>query len=215
MSKKKRRGAFIVLEGIDGSGTTTQVAALCSWLVERGELAHRTREPSDGPIGTQIRQILSGRLVSRQVEGKVEPVIPATVALLFAADRLDHVASEIDPHRAAGFHVVSDRYVLSSLAYQSQSTDEAFVRQINTRAAQPDLTLFLRVRPEVAMSRISASRGTRERFENLPFLRATAEAYDRIIDGGGLGKVIVLDGEDAPGTVTRRTRAAVEELLEI
>ncbi|MEZ4269514.1 MAG: dTMP kinase [Myxococcota bacterium] len=213
MAKTKRRGKFIVLEGIDGSGTTTQAANLHAWLVERGELVHSTRQPSTGPIGSMLRQILSGRVVGRASEGKTVPVEPAAVALLFAADRLDHVATEVLPHLEAGRHVICDRYTLSSLAYQSQDTDLAFVRAINGKAPAPDVTIFLRVRPEIAMDRINASRTDRDAFENLPFQRRVAKAYDTLLEKYRDGRVVELDGEEVPGTVRGRVRAVVEEML--
>ncbi|MCB9730212.1 MAG: dTMP kinase [Deltaproteobacteria bacterium] len=213
MVKPRRRGRFIVLEGIDGSGTTTQVAYLVSWLLERGELVHGTRQPSTGPVGSLLRQVLSGRVVGRGAEGKPAPVDPTAVALLFAADRIDHVASEITPHLEAGRHVICDRYVLSSLAYQSLDTDLAFVRAINGKAPAPDLTIFLRVKPEVAMDRIAATRSDRDAFENLPFQRRVAKAYDSLLEKYRDGRVVELDGEEVPGTVRGRVRAAVEDLL--
>src|SRR5215471_10435629 len=112
------RGRFVVLEGIDGSGTTTQVAKLAERLRGLGVLVRHTREPSDGPIGTMVRQVLTGRIV---IPGGRAPGW-ATMALLFAADRMDHVESEIEPFLAQGGIVVSDRYDASSLAYQSVSS---------------------------------------------------------------------------------------------
>src|SRR5215471_10635383 len=117
---EKRRGRFIVLEGIDGAGTTTQAARLSDRLrAEAPKVPVRvTREPSDGPIGSLIRQVLTGRIV---VPGGRAPGW-ATMALLFAADRMDHVESEIEPFLAQGGVVLSDRYDASSLAYQSVSS---------------------------------------------------------------------------------------------
>src|SRR6516165_4543536 len=98
-------GRFVVLEGIDGSGTTTQVARLADRLRGQGVLVRATREPSDGPVGTLVRQVLTGRVV---VPGGRAPGW-ATMALLFAADRMDHVESEIEPVVAQSGVVVSDR----------------------------------------------------------------------------------------------------------
>src|ERR1700722_11897047 len=111
-------GRFVVLEGIDGAGTTTHVARLAERLRTMGVAVRATREPSDGPVGTLVRQVLTGRLV---VPGGRAPGW-ATMALLFAADRMDHVESEIDPFISEGGIVVSDRYDASSLAYQSVSS---------------------------------------------------------------------------------------------
>ena len=213
MARAKRRGLFIVLEGIDGSGTTTQVAQAVDWMRRQGEQVQTTREPSDGPIGTQIRQILSGRLVTRAADGSAQPVDPAAVALLFAADRIDHVRSEIEPALAAGHHVLCDRYVLSSLAYQSVDVDLKFVRAINDKAPAPDLTIFLEVSPEVAMARVSERRPGRDVFETMPFQRRVAESYQRLLESYRDGPVVVLDGEEPVLVVAQKVKAELEKLL--
>src|SRR4051794_5711725 len=100
-------GKLIVLEGIDGAGTTTQAQRLGKHF---GARVHVTREPSDGAAGILIRQIL---------RGEYHPYDHTALALLFAADRLDHLKREIEPQLQKGVHVISDRYVISSLVYQS------------------------------------------------------------------------------------------------
>ena len=215
--KSRRRGRFIVLEGIDGSGTTTQLKYAAEWLERKGELVHTTREPTDGPLGLMLRQILRGRLVSTpgavSGDAKPQPMDPAAVALLFAADRLDHLHNEVLPHLEAGRHVICDRYVLSSLAYQSLETDLRFVRNINEKALAPDLTIFLRVRPDVAMQRIETTRTTRDTFEQLPLQRKVAAAYDERLEGYREGTVTILDGEEEMSMVTTRMRAALDTLF--
>ena len=213
MSKSKPSGRFIVFEGIDGSGTTTQASWSADWLRGAGYGVHATREPTGGPIGTMIRQILAKRLVSRGGAAGEEPVDPATVALLFAADRLDHLQNEIRPRLAAGDVVLCDRYTLSSLAYQSVDVDLRFVRAINERALAPDLTIFLRVRPETAMDRIAATRNNRDVFETLPFQRKVAQRYDQLISNYKGGRVVELDGEQDRSRVTGQVRSAIEDLL--
>ncbi len=113
-------GHFIVLEGIDGAGTTTQAEALKRRFDDLGLPAHVTAEPSAGPVGAIIRQVLSGRLVARFHQA-VRPLNWKIMSLLFAADRLDHVDSEILPNLSEGVNVLCDRYVYSSLVYQSAS----------------------------------------------------------------------------------------------
>src|SRR5690349_6199392 len=98
-------GLLIAVEGADGAGTTTQCRRLVDWLRASGREAHLTREPSTGPVGALIRQVLAGTHASFD---------PTALALLFAADRLDHIAREIAPARDRGAVVVTDRYVLSS-----------------------------------------------------------------------------------------------------
>ena len=89
--KRTRRGLFIVLEGIDGAGTTTQIGQIMEWMRKRGELAMSTAQPTAGPIGSMLRLVLNQRLVSRVHKTGADPMDPAAVALLFAADRLDHL----------------------------------------------------------------------------------------------------------------------------
>src|SRR5579884_2272159 len=153
-----KRGRFVVLEGIDGSGTTTHVARFADRLRSMRVPVRATREPSDGPVGTLVRQILTGRVI---VPGGRAPGW-ATMALLFAADRMDHVEAEIEPFVAAGGVVISDRYDASSLAYQSVSsgrggeTTVEWIRTLNKNAKRPHLTIVLDVPPEVAASRREA-----------------------------------------------------------
>src|SRR5450759_40417 len=137
-SSKRRsvRGRFIVLEGIDGSGTTTQLDRAVAYLGTHGHRAVATREPSAGPVGRLLRDALLGRLHTpdgARMDGR-------TMALLFAADRIDHLQREIEPQLAAGTTVVSDRYLLSSLAYQAEEADRAWVAGLSRGIRAPDLT---------------------------------------------------------------------------
>ena len=93
-------GRLIVLEGIDGAGTTTQTSRLVAALGARGVAAHATREPTTGPVGRLLREMLGGAH---------QPVDQTTLGLLFAADRADHLQREIEPELARGTVVVSDR----------------------------------------------------------------------------------------------------------
>ncbi len=193
----KPPGRFIAIEGIDGSGTTLQTRLLADWLTARGHSVIETREPSRGAIGALARERLSVRSA---------PLEPAALALLFAADRLDHVAREVAPALACGAVVLSDRYLLSSLAYQSLDCDVAWVREINARAVQPDLTLVLEVPAEVAFARVQrrASEGgaEEERFDALALQQRIAANYRRFRGEPGLGPVQVIDGDQPPERVT-------------
>ncbi len=209
---KRRRGHFLVLEGLDGAGTTTQAALLRDWLRSRGRKAHLTAEPSRGPVGTEIRHVLSGRL--RGAGGA--DFDPRALALLFAADRLDHWQGEIGPRLEEGQDVISDRYVLSSLAYQAVATgDPAWVGRINAKAPAPDLTLFLRVRPAVALRRRYAASEDREIFEVPAFQRRVHRAYGRALAGlvGAGERVADLDGEQPVERVAGDVARAVGKLL--
>jgi dTMP kinase len=207
----RRRGRFLVLEGLDGAGTTTQASRLGAWISARGRRVHLTAEPSRGPVGTSIRHVLSGRLRGAG-GGEFDP---GALALLFAADRLDHWESEIRPRLEEGIDVVSDRYVLSSLAYQAVATgDPSWVAAVNARAPAPDLTVFLRVRPAVALRRRYAATTEPEIFEVPGFQRRVHRAYGRalarLVKAGE--RVVVLRGEQPVERVADEIAAAVERL---
>jgi dTMP kinase len=209
---RRRRGRFIVVEGLDGAGTTTQSRRLAERLRGGGRRVHVTAEPSGGPAGALARLVLSRRLGGAAGEGGFDP---GALALLFAADRLDHLAAEIAPRLAAGEDVVSDRYTLSSLAYQSLTCgDLAWVEAVNARARAPDVTLFLRVSPRTAIARRRADDGGGELFEVPEFQRKVARAYERCVerlrDRGE--RVEILDGERPVEEVTAALAAAVADL---
>jgi len=165
-------GRLIAIEGIDGAGTTTQAHLLVDWLNGAGHRAHFTCEPSTGPVGRLLREILQHRTE--------HPVDAAAVALLFAADRVDHVRHEVAPRLAQGVHVVTDRYVYSSLAYQSLDQDPAWVAEINRLAPEPDLTLYVRTPPEVARARREARGSGQELFEIHELQQRISAQYDAI-----------------------------------
>lgn len=174
----RRRGRFLVLEGLDGAGTTTQAAILAARLAARGRRVHLTSEPSAGPVGRLLRRALRGTVAG--AGGR--PLDQRALALLFAADRVDHLVGEVEPRLASGVDVVSDRYALSSLAYQSAATgDLAWVEALNREAPAPDLTIFLEVRPGVALRRRYAASARREIFEVPAFQRRVAAAYRRAL----------------------------------
>ncbi len=201
------RGRFIAIEGIDGSGTTLQTRALADWLEGRGVSVLETREPSRAAIGRLIRERLAVRGTALD---------PAALALLFAADRIDHVMGEVVPALERGTVVLSDRYLLSSLAYQSLDCDAAWVREINARAPPPDLTLVLEVPAEVAFARVQrrAAEGgaVEERFDALALQQQIAANYRRFREGPGLGLTRVIDGDRPPEVVTAALRAALVEI---
>lgn len=189
-------GLFVVLEGIDGAGTTTQAAKLVDRLRREGLNARSTREPSDGPVGMQIRQVLAGRIV---VPGGRAPGW-ATMALLFAADRLDHVESEIEPMLAVGGVIISDRYDASSLAYQSvtSGTEGAgaldWIRTINRHARRPDLTIVLDVSPGLGAARRESRGEAAQLYEQNEVQRALASFYRDLQKHQPDDHVVVVDG---------------------
>jgi dTMP kinase len=197
---------LIVLEGLDGAGTTTQVARLVAHLGQRGIAAHGTREPSDGPIGRLLREMLTG---SHAISGA--RIAQSTFGLLFAADRLDHLQREVEPKLAAGVTVVSDRWYHSSLAYQGTGADRDWIATLNARARRPDLTIFLEVRAEVAAARRVKAGRAQELFEDLKMQEEVAAGYKATIaELAAQGERIeVIDGEASPDAVFGAVAALV------
>lgn len=153
------------MEGVDGAGSSTQTRMLVDLLRSKGFDSVATKEPNpEGFIEPIIRKSLS------KPDG-----VAAVDALLFAADRADHVERFIKPAIAARRVVVSDRYLESSVAYQSaQGLDRRWILSINRNAIKPDLTIILDVDPEISLKRKGSPP---ERFENLPFLRKVRENF--------------------------------------
>lgn len=195
-------GVFVAFEGLDGAGTTTQVRRAGGFVADRTDRPpHVTAEPSEGPVGAQIRRALEGGL----------DLDSATLALLFAADRLDHLEREIEPRLADDVVVLCDRYALSSFAYQRAEADlpSEWLRTINDRARAPDLTIFLDVPPSVCAKRLAADERGGERFEDPATLEAVDAAYRealaaereagrdvRVVDGTPDANVVAADVSD-------------------
>ncbi|NNE08081.1 MAG: dTMP kinase, partial [Gemmatimonadetes bacterium] len=171
---------FIAFEGLDGAGTTTQARLLADRLEERGLTVHLTKEPSEGPVGSLISLVLKRRLVSPRVGRPLDPFPSELLALLFAADRIDHMQAEILPNLQTGSVVITDRYLLSSLAYQSLGCDLAWLREINREAITPDLTVLLDVPAPVCMRRIEKERWQTELFEGVEKLSVVRKNYLRL-----------------------------------
>ena len=209
-------GLFIALEGVDGAGTTTHTRILMERMRARGLPTHSTREPSDGPIGTMIRQILSGRLVVPGVSGP-RPPSWTTMALLFAADRTDHVEAEIVPNLMDGVTVLSDRYVHSSVAYQSLSSgggDEAirWVREINAEARRPDLTIVLDVSAETARERRDDRGGRAEIYEYDELQTSLAAFYENIEEHFPGENIVHVDANGSIEEVAEAVYAALRKV---
>lgn len=206
---------FIVLEGIDGAGTTTQAARLASALRARRLPVLTTREPSDGPIGVLIRQVLAGRVVV-PAEGGAMPFGWETMAALFAADRLDHVIAEIAPALRDGVTVISDRYDHSSVAYQGVTAEDpavlGWIRALNARARRPDLTLVLDVTPAIALRRRRSRAGRAEIYDDDALQQRLADFYRTIETHFPGDRVVHLDGDADVDTVHAAVLAAVEAL---
>jgi len=167
-----KRGLFITLEGPDGAGSSTQTDLLSRWLEKREQKVFTTKEPTNSMVGGIIRVIL-------KKEWNVDPV---TFALLFAADRAHHVNKEIKPLLKKGVHVISDRYILSTLAFESDGVNLEWLKLINKRFPQPDLTFILNVPGKICAERIAKSRFGFEYFETPEKLEAVRKNYLKLKD---------------------------------
>jgi len=202
------RSLFISIEGIDGSGGSTQAELLTEWLRNKQvNPVLLTQEPSSGPVGKFIRQVLT----DQGEEGRLgDTVLP----YLFAADRRDHLDREIIPMLQQGGLVISDRYLHSSLAYQSLAIGLPAVANLNAEFRQPDLILYLDLDPETCLQRIIARGDRLERFEAIDRLRRIRDAYSTVIVlGHTQGQNIVsIDASQSIDGVHADVRAAVDEL---
>jgi dTMP kinase len=208
---------FIVVEGLDGAGTTTQTERVAQMLRDRGQPAATSCEPSQGPVGTLIRQMLSMRITVPDGKGGHRPVGRETLALLFAADRLDHLESHIEPTLGAGKAAISDRYYHSSFVYQGEGegehVDYEWVRTLNERARRPDLTVFLEAPVDLCLQRM-AHRANRDIFESRASLKRLHRRYQQVMD------LLVAQGEnilrlDAALPKEELTEAIVDAVAEL
>ena len=172
------KGIFMVFEGIDGAGKTTQVELLSKKLVDMGRRVSVTAEPTALPSGKAIRRALSGEDKKSECE----------MAVMFTLDRIAHNIDEENGIKALtekGFDVISDRYYYSSLAYQGASTDYEWVKRMNICSPEirrPDLCIYLDLLPEQSLDRISRGREKIEIYENLEKLTLTRNKFLSVID---------------------------------
>ncbi len=203
-------GLFIVIEGLDGAGITTQVGVLRAWCEKRLLAVTATKEPSDGPAGALIRQALRHRIVDLNAEA---------MALLFAADRQDHLANEVLPTLSLGVSVICDRFVLSNLAYQLVDIgDLQWLRDINRNCPQPDLTIYLDVPAETSLKRIRSDNsrvGELQLYEEagrLAKVRNNFLAVIPVLQAEG-HRIAVLDGTRPAPEVSAEIEGVVRQLL--
>ncbi|MCP4679478.1 MAG: dTMP kinase [Deltaproteobacteria bacterium] len=208
-------GNFIVIEGIDGAGTSTQAVEMKKRFSGLGLPAHVTAEPSSGPIGSIIRQILTGRIVVPQHHG-VSPPSWTTMSLLFAADRQDHVESEVVPNLRDGVNIICDRYIYSSIVYQSASSEDSesreWIRMINRYARKPDLVVYLKVSPDIAVRRRRERDRHIEIYDSPEFQQRLAVAYDKIEEQFPDVNIVRVNGDHSVEEVAEKCWFHIEKM---
>lgn len=204
------KAKFIVFEGLDGSGTSTQAALLEKRLIQEGHPCHLTSEPSAGPVGQMIRQAFKGRLRFSQASDRFDQ----QMAHLFSADRFDHLYNEWDgvvPMLVRGMTVISTRYFFSSYAYHcTREEDWALVERLNRDFPNPDLLVYLRNPVAESVRRLQA-RATLDSYETPDKLSQVSANYDRILHGYS-GHKVVLDATRPPQDIHE---AIVQHLKEL
>jgi dTMP kinase len=195
-----KRGVFICIEGLDGCGKTTQAKLLANKLAKSHNALY-TAEPSRGKIGAFIRKccLYGEKRLSTGVE-----------ALLFAADRIEHVENEVLPALNEGRMVISDRYVFSSLAYQGAAgLSLEWIEKINERALKPDLAVFIDVDPKVVMQRLKPKKSVMETLETQQKVR---KIYLQFVEKG---RLTVIDGNKSKNEVARELCEATKNFIAV
>jgi dTMP kinase len=194
-----KRGLFIVFEGIDGSGKDTHIKLLSGELRQQGHSVLETAEPSGNEVGALLRRY-------QRKSGKRLPA--ETEALLYTADRYEHVRNIVEPALKKGQIVLSNRYFYSTLAYQgAMGADLDWIREMNRFAPRPDAAILLDILPEFSLRRLKRRRTVFEQLENL---RKVRDIYVRLVKGGELVRV---DADRPKRVVQAELLALVQELL--
>jgi len=206
------QGKFIVFEGIDGSGKSTQLQILAERLKNEGYKIYSTSEPTDSPIGAIIRNIFKGRI---EADHK-------TITALFLADRLDHLQNAtngIIDKLKNGYIVICDRYYLSSYAYHGVHMPIDWVIQLNSVCSdllRPDLNIYIDIDPETSMKRLNIGRDNIELYESLSNLEMVRIKYLESIEMlGNIEHILTVNGNDTMDSISNRIWEQVEPLLTV
>ena len=204
MKKNTYPGKFIVFEGLDGSGKSTQVGLLMDFLKNTsGKKAYATSEPTASMIGGLIRSQIAGDWKSSN----------ECLQLLFSADRLYHLEKEIIPMLQQGIHVVCDRYFLSTVAYGGATTNDnmEWLLVMNEKVILPDLTFLLKISSSTGIARIHANRHGIKLFDKEEILQKVAENYDVLAERFS-DTIVVIDGEQSIEKITKDVIQALDKI---
>jgi dTMP kinase len=191
-------GILIVIEGLDGAGLSTQAALLAEYLRGKNKKVLLTKEPTSLPIGKLIKSALR----------RTQKVSLLALQLLFAADRAEHLEKEIEPALRANHIVISDRYILSSLAFGSVDNDLEFLKQINARFRRPNLTVIIDTPPKVCLERIKKNRDNIELFEEEQRLEKVREQFLALKNY--FDNTFIIAGDRAKEEVSKDIRVVVD-----
>lgn len=204
----KMKNLFIVFEGIDGSGTSTQSGLLRDFFIEQGNSAVLTEEPSSGPIGNLLRQGLKKRVILSKDEKRFEQ----QMAFLFAADRHDHLYNDVDgvfKLLGEGKHVICTRYYFSSLAYQADEESYDLVYDLNKRFPEPDLVIYIDNPVEASLKRLK-QRTVQDIYENKEKLLQVKDRYNKIFTNYE-GKFMTVNGDQPKEGIHSQIVRYIEE----
>ena len=209
MNKTNKRGRFIVFEGIDGSGKTTQINKLREALEEEGRRVFVTAEPTVSHTGGAIRDALGGIVQKTACE----------MAAMFVLDRIFHNTNAvwgIEKMLADGYDVLCDRYYYSSMAYQGSETDFEWVKDMNLRCPEirvPDACVFLDLTPEESLERISKGRATTEIYETKEKLTAVRNKFFNVFETLGADEtVFIVSAAGSVDEVAARIKECIDKL---
>lgn len=208
---ENKRGLFIVIEGVDGSGKSTQASLLAKYLRSLGRRVHHTAEPTESGLGGMVRDGLGGE----------HPRTTEELAAMFLADRVAHNVSPksgIKQYLESGTDVVCDRYYYSSLAYQGVDGDLKWVADMNLNSPvieKPDICVFIDLDPKKCMEHIRAGRSHFEIYEeNSAAIAETRRRYGIVFDMlAGRDNIVTVDGSRTPEEVSADVIAAVSPLI--
>lgn len=196
MQKNPYAGKFIIFEGVDGSGTTTQANLLFKYLKNKDKKVYLTGEPTSSLIGGLIKSQIAGDWQSS----------PECLQLLFTADRAYHLEKEIIPLLKKGITVICTRYILSTLSYGNLGIkDEKWLTEINKKFILPDLTFFLKVSPKICIQRIKKERFHKELFEKEEKLKKVFKNYLKFAKK--IKDIYIIDGEKSIEEVFKQIKS--------